>query len=99
MATTHLLAHSPDFGRNSGDALSNSYLKLTARHTGLADDGQQCADFQFLMIRYRNSGASPVGSPLHNHMAAGLSDFFKTVYGQDRTNLDEHSPVQFPSSA
>ena len=83
----HLVAHSLGFGRHSGDALSNSYLKLAARHTGLADDGQQHAGFQFLMIRHRNSGAPLVGSPLHDHMAAALSDLLKTVSDQNRTNL------------
>lgn len=74
-------------------------LERFARNTRLTDNGLQCADTDFAMVRYGNRYRSLRQFLLHDNVAAASTNLQEAMSGQDRANLfavKDAKPTQTP---
>jgi hypothetical protein len=78
-----------------------SGLKGVARDAALSDDGLQCADSDFGMIRNRDRYSSTIGTPLHDDVTPSLPDDLKSMLFKNAAHVPArkdaeltHAPLQ-----
>jgi hypothetical protein len=72
-----------------------SGLKLRTRNARLPNNRPQRAESDLLVIRYRHGGSPAIGGPLHDDVAAALSNLREPVALEDRTYLLARQHTQF----
>lgn len=78
-----------------------SRFEGVARDAALSNDGLQCADSDFGMIRNRDRYGSTIGTPLHDYMTPSLPDDLESMLFKNAAHVQAgkdaeltHAPLQ-----